>query len=186
MRIWIILFSGFIFWQCANKEITRQNLAAEDIVEWSETRKLAWSDFQGVPIATGEAIISEIVVKNPASIERTNVFAKTKLTAQCYMDKKNSWVDQSRATNELLLYNQTIFDIYELYVRKLRQTFAATDFGLREAIKTFNAVVDKNNQALLQRLKEFRTASRMGAEAEKVKSWSEKIAAEIKSLDEYR
>lgn len=186
MRIWLILFSGFIFWQCTHKEITKRNLLTEDIVEWSETRKLAWSDFQGVPILNGDAIISEIVVKNPASIERSNVFAKTRLTAQCYFDKRNSWVDKNRATNELLLYNQTIFDIYELYVRKLRQTYTATDFGLREALKVFNNVVEQNNQALLQRLKEFRIASRMGAEAETVKLWSEKIIAEIQSLDEYR
>jgi hypothetical protein len=111
---------------------------------------------------------------------------KSQCHAHCYVDKKNSWVDRKNAKDELLLYNQTIFDIYELYTRQLRQTFASTSFGLKDPIKIFNNAVEKNNEQLFARLRAFRTESGMGQNFETVKSWSAQIAAELKTVEAYK
>jgi hypothetical protein len=177
---------ALLFSHCTNKEITKRDIDAPNMIGWSESIKLSWDDFQGAPILTEGSIVSELVVKNPSSIERRSLFAKTKLTAQCYFDKSASWVNRKYATDELLLYNQTIFDIYELYVRKLRQAYDSTSFSSQDPIKTYNALVDRNNQELTNRIRQLRAETKMGADYERVKLWSEKILIEILSLDKYK
>jgi hypothetical protein len=156
-----------------------------DAFYWSETRRLTWDDFQGTPIL-GETVGSEILVKNPASIQRKNLLAKTQIFVECYFDKKSSWVNRKHATDDLLAYNQTIFDIYELYSRKLREAFDTTSFGAQDAIEVFNELVEKNSQEMNKRIQEFRIESNMGRDAEKAKLWSEAILSEIRSLDKYK
>lgn len=186
MRFFVGFIFSALFIHCSSKPIVKQNVDTEDALYWSETRKLSWDDFQGQPILGTGAIVSEIVVKNPTNFERKGLFGKSNCQAHCYVDKKNSWVDRKNAKDELLLYNQTIFDIYELYTRQLRQTFASTSFGLKDPIKIFNHVVEKNNEQLFARLKAFRTETGMGQKFETVKSWSAQISAELRALEAFK
>ena len=63
-RAWGFLLIAFLFLQCTNKEITKREVYTENVIAWSETRKLTWDDFQGAPILEGVSVVSEIVVKN--------------------------------------------------------------------------------------------------------------------------
>jgi len=186
MRLWIIAAVAVLSLQCTGKQITRQNIDRDNVIYWSESRRLTWDDFQGQPIPGGGSVVSEISAQNPASIQKRNVFSKTALTAECFFDKRSSWVDRARATDELLLYNQTIFDIYELYTRRLRQAYDTTSFGLKEPLKIFNELFERNNAAMSLRLKEFRTESKLGSDVEKVRSWSEMIMSEIHALERFK
>jgi hypothetical protein len=189
MRLRIYFLAAMLLPSCTGKQMISKTMMTDSVVYWSETRKLTWDDFQGQPVVmSGNAgsPACEIVVKNPSSIERKNLFAKTKVVAECYFDKKNSWVNKAHTSDDLLLYNQTIFDIYELYTRKLRQTFETANFDFNSATKVFNETVNHNNDALFNRLREFRTETKMGTAVEKIELWAGKINFELKGLEGYR
>ncbi len=74
-------------------------------------------------------------------------------------------VDQKQATDDLLFYNQVIFDIHELYTRKLRQAFMSPDFDMNDIVEGFNRLVEENRRALEARLNAFQRESQMGSKA---------------------
>src|SRR5438876_11403809 len=92
----------------------------EGALVWSSQQKLKWDDFQGNPIHSGGQTVCEIALQNPTYLMKGNIFSKEVVIGDCYMDRKHSWADKTKVTDQLLLYNQTMFDIYELFTRKLR------------------------------------------------------------------
>jgi hypothetical protein len=181
-RLGIALCLSLLFLRCGGKELVRRTADNPDVVYWSETRMLTWDDFQGTPILDNPDMASAISIYNPSAIERKNLFLKTRLVTECYLDKKSSWVDRKRATDDLLAYNQVIFDLHELYTRKLRQAFMAADFGLDNVVESFNRLVEENGRALNARLNAFQRESRMGSNADVTQAWFRQIRAEIREL----
>jgi hypothetical protein len=175
-----------LFLHCGGKELVRRTAENSDVVYWSETRMLSWDDFQGTPILDNPDMASAISIYNPSAIERKNLFLKTRLVTECYVDKKSSWVDRKRATDDLLAYNQVIFDIHELYTRKLQQAFMAADFGLDDVVESFNRLVEENGRSLNARLNAFQRESQMGSKADVTQAWFRQIRAEIRELAGYR
>lgn len=186
MRLRLCLILAAMLLHCAGKQIITKTIDSDNVLYWSETRRLSWNDFKGDPIPVSGASACEIFIKNPASLERKNLLAKTRLVAECYVDKEASWVVKSRTTENALLYCQTIFDIYELYTRKLRATFEAQKFDFNNATQVFNEIVNHNNDALLARVQEFRAASKLGTDVEKTRYWADKIKFELSELQQYR
>ena len=135
-----------LFFSCAG--IFQQQIdIPEDALEWSFERKISWDDFKGEPIIKDGNIVSEISVLNPAFFNKPHIFLPTNIKVFCYMDRKNSWADKSKVTDQLLLYNQTIFDIYELYTRKLKKKLSETKFGI-DPSNLFAQIVQENNDEL--------------------------------------
>ncbi|RMF64298.1 MAG: hypothetical protein D6743_09495, partial [Calditrichaeota bacterium] len=171
---------------CGGTELVRRVEANPDRVYWSETRALRWDDFQGTPVLNQPEMVSEIVIWQPSGIERKNLFGKLKVSVECYMDKKSSWVDRERATEALLFYNQVIFDIYELYTRKLRQALMTNDLLAGDGTAVFNQLAAENGQLLQLRLQQYRTESDLGRDVEVTKQWFRQIRSEIRELAAYR
>jgi hypothetical protein len=186
MRVGILLLLSVLLLHCAGKQIITKTVDSEAVLYWSEIRRLTWDDFKGEPILAGGAPACEILIKNPASLERKNLLSKTRLVAECYLDKNASWAVKSRVTETSLLYCQTLFDIYELYTRKLRAAFVAEKFDPNNATRVFNEITNRNNDALVARIHEFRLASEMGTNVEKTQYWAEKIKFELSQLQEHR
>ena len=126
-----MLLSLFLV-QCSAGKLseTHPTYNQDNFLYWSDTRKLEWDDFKGVPQGSSNDYSTEIFVSIPSSIEK-EPFTSPKLSSVCVFDKRKSWVNKNIANDTLLLYNQTIFDIHEVYARKLRKIFLETDFGKR-------------------------------------------------------
>ena len=81
--------------------------------------------------------------------------------------------------------NQTMFDIYELHARKLRQRFDNTSFGLGNQSEVFNQAVQDNQNELLDTLKQYRTETKLGADSSAMRDWASRIAGELSELSQY-
>ena len=86
----------------------------------------------------------------------------------------------------LLLYDQTIFDIHEVYARRLRKTFLETDFGLNDFKEKYQIMTEKNNNDLLNRIEEFKRESNFGQNKKSVMQWTIKIKYELQELNQYK
>ncbi len=186
-RLTFLIFALF-FIQCSSARLSDlyQKYNRNDYLYWSIDRQLTWDDFQGTPTEASGGAASEINIYNPATIERPNIFSSPKLTAICVFDKKTSWVKKNLKTNNLLLYNQVIFNIYELYTRKLRQNFIQTDFSGEGYIKKFHKLAQRMNQHIINEVQTFRVKSKYGENAEEVLKWNKHINSELEKFKDYK
>ena len=156
-----------------------------DYLYWSETRRLTWNDFQK-PLDAADSYTSEIFMSIPSSVEKENVFIQPRLISICVFDKKHSWANKKFVNDSLLVYNQTIFDIHEVYARKLRKTFSETDLSSTDYKEKFQSMTDKNNSELLDRVEEFRRKSNFGENKKIVIQWIYKIKKELQDLNKFK
>lgn len=174
--------------QCATSKISElyQIYNKQDYLYWSEDRELTWNDFQGEQLSLSDNFGGEIHIYNPSTIEKSNMFSPVKLTTICVFDKKHSWINKKFANEDLLLYNQVIFNIYELYTRKLRETFANTNFGLNDYTDKFHKMTEEMNKELNSRIDKFRKESNMGQNKEIIIEWNNQINNELATLNNYK
>jgi len=185
---YIFILLSVLFVQCAATRTSElcQTYSKENYIYWSDSRKLTWEDFQGKPIGSDENYVTEIHLYHPSTIEKANLFSTPKLTSICVFDKKHSWVNKKNASDDLLLYNQVMFNIYELYVRLLRKEFDNTDFGFDDYIQQFHTMTEKNNSDLKNRLEDFRSDADLGKNFAGIKKWEKMIDRELNELKFYK
>jgi hypothetical protein len=180
-------FAGLLtlLFSCAPTDIQKESsINPDDIVRWTDTTKLSWNDFQGKPPKDAKAN-SEIVIQLPAKFHEAKFLTSASTTVECYVDKKASWVRKSQAKTQLLLYNQTLFNLYEVYARKLRKNFVETDFSIENPAGVFDSIYQAHTAELSKVAARYRRESGTGTKNKKIKEWSEKISAELKELDKY-
>jgi hypothetical protein len=186
LSILFIIASLAFLSSCATVNTQREsNINPNNVVRWTDTTKLSWDDFQGQPAKEAKAG-SEIIIQSPANFHKATYLNPASATVECYVDKKASWVKKSQAKPQLLYYHQTLFDLYELYTRKLRKKFAETTFGIENPSGVFDSIYQAHTADLSKAVTQYRTETGMGTKNKKIKEWSEKIASELKELDKYR
>lgn len=188
MKKYLFLIFSLFLMQCATSKISElyQIYNKQDYLYWSEDRELTWNDFQGEQLSLSDNFGGEIHIYNPSTIEKSNMFSPVKLTTICVFDKKHSWINKKFANEDLLLYNQVIFNIYELYTRKLRETFANTNFGLNDYTDKFHKMTEEMNKELNSRIDKFRKESNMGQNKEIIFDWNNQINNELATLNNYK
>ncbi len=186
LAFFIFVGSFTLLSSCATTNTQKESsINPNDIVRWTDTTKLSWDDFQGQP--TKEAKVgSEIIIQSPANFHKATFLDPASITVECYVDKKASWVKKSQAKPQLLYYHQTLFDLYELYARKLRKKLSETNFGIENPSGVFDSIYQAHTADLSKAVAQYRAESGMGTKNKKIKEWSEKIASELKELDEYK
>ena len=187
LKLLLSLFFAFFFLQCASYNFNEffKTYNTEEYSYWTGKKALSWSDFEGIPNDTSGDIASHIQVYNPAIIEMKNAFSHAKLAAICLFDKKKSWVIKAKASEDQLLYDQVIFNIYELYTRKLRMIFSKTDFSIEDYKDKFQTITKENNKKLIETINQFRKDTFSGQIGEATKLWYGKISDELDSLNDY-
>jgi hypothetical protein len=180
------LLSLFLI-QCSAGKLseTHQTYNQDDYLYWSDNRKLTWDDFKGVPPANSNNYSTQIFMSIPSSIDK-DLFNSPKLTSLCIFDKRHSWVNKNITDNRLLIYDQALFDIHEIYARRLRKTFLETDFGLNDFKEKYQSMTEKNNKDLLNRIEEFKRESNFGQNKKSVMQWTIKIKYELQELNQYK
>lgn len=101
----------------------------EQMVLWTPSKKLTWSDFKGKPsnISNAAAITaSGISYSFSAQGTKDKVELDFKVETHFYPDK--SWYKATTANPIVLSHEQLHFDISEVFARKLRQILAETKF----------------------------------------------------------
>ena len=185
-KVILIFLYSILLVSCAGLNSPQYSSIDENsIVRWDENRKLTWNDFQGEPIKNA-SVSSELLIQMPANFNKAALFLSSNFNVECYFVKNGSWVDSSKATEQLLKYNQSIFDIYELYARKLRKKFEETEFGVSDPTDKFNSIYHNNSEALSKELINYRKETELGINKNKIDEWSIKIANMLKELENYK
>lgn len=187
IKLLLPLTFAFFFLQCASNNFDEffKTYNTHEYSYWTGKKDLTWTEFEGTPNDTSADVASHIQVYNPAIIEMKNAFSNPALEAICIFDKKKSWVKKSNATDDQLLYDQVIFNIYELYTRKLRKTFSETNFSIEDYKEKFQTITKENNQQLIKTVNQLRKDTFSGQIPEATKLWYGKISDELDSLKDY-
>jgi len=174
--------------QCSGSRIAEMESIydSKDYLRWSDKIKLSWSDFMGNPITGIAGVGSQANILFPTTVERPTILSTPKLFAFVVFDKNNSWVLPEAKNQNLLLYNQTYFDIYELHARKLKESFSNSEFGLNDGAEIFHRLSEENNKKLNDMLNNFQRDTELGRNEGKLLSWAEEVNDSLDTLKDYK
>lgn len=187
-KLTFFFFAGSLtlLFSCATVNTQKESsINPNDIVRWTDTTKLSWDDFTGKPPAN-TTLGSEMIVLTPAEFQEPTFFNSATAKIECFMVKNVSWVVKSKAKKQLLAYNQILFDIYELSIRKLRKIIAETDFKVKDPVGLFNNIHNEHNNALVKTISQYRSETKASANTKKLMEWAEKITQELTVLEDFK
>jgi hypothetical protein len=101
----------------------------DQVILWSPTKKLTWSDFKGRPSnISGAAAITASGISYSFSAQGTKDKMELDFKVETHFYPNNSWYKPKLANPIILGHEQLHFDISEVYARKFRQILAKTKF----------------------------------------------------------
>ncbi|MCB0519048.1 MAG: hypothetical protein KDD27_08920 [Saprospiraceae bacterium] len=156
-----------------------------NLVHWSATRKLTVDDF-GIKIQNGDASPCFAQYSVGYQVGGFDFLRKNfNQKVSNYMIKSASWIDTTGDVSTLLRYQQTLFDLCEIYTRRFRKALkenrkkilTGTDFieALNEQIMT-----DFANRRLL-----FEQETNSGLLPDRHRLWEIQIRKELDELEEF-
>lgn len=107
----LALLLGFVI-------IGSSNRTADEVIYWSENRKLTWDDFQGNPdynYVDVSALTSSGILHFKGCEDGKIIYE-----IKAYFEKDYSWVKAEALTAHHLEHEQIHFDITQLYAKKLK------------------------------------------------------------------
>lgn len=175
MKKIFILFSLL----CIVSSLISQN----DTIHWSAGKPLTWNDFKGdVPdtsLADGFADVKILASsKNPAKYSLSNTYVVT------VFNWRNSWVKPKMDSEMYLKYFQVMFDIGELYSRKLRKSIK--EIKLDPYPVTFDEKIKASQIGQADRISQFKRESKSGTFETAITRWYDNVKAELTELDAFK
>jgi len=158
-----------------------------DYLNWSATRRLTAADFQMKPQSSQnlngslamfsyslDGSVGQLLGKKANGI----VWARMLRTA--------SWMDVATAEQQLR-YQQTLFDIEELYIRRFRQQARANARRILLVGKPdINTLLDAEMKAAQLRQASYAEETNYGTIPEKQAAWQQQILVELQELQAYQ
>jgi hypothetical protein len=156
---------------------------SSDTIHWSVSKVLSWSDFKGDVIDTA-GVDGDAVIQILASSKKGSRFTGNSTYVVTVFDWRNSWVKPKSETDTYLKYFQVMFDIGELYSRKLRKSIK------EEALDAYPmSFEEKYNTAKIgfkDRCKQFNKESKLGTYDLAINRWVDNIKSELTELDTFK
>lgn len=149
-----------------------------NLIPWSASRKLAWSDFKGDPDphSSNAALTSSNI-----NIEFGYNEDGFQYAIKCSFDKNRSWV--RIRTNEVLAHEQGHFDIAEIYARRLNKLMKAYRFNAKTAGNDINQLYENTMKQHLQTQTRYDQETDYSRNKPKQDEWLKKIEGDLKSLE---
>lgn len=136
---------------------------------------LTWNDFRGNPF-TSSPNASELNYQLSYSTTKKRIADTTLFTFQTknYINPNISWVKENYKSDQLLKYNQVIFNILELHRRKLQSQLHRIDnmYLAEEKFRT-------QNQNCNYEIKRFQKDTKFGTDRYALEYWNRRIAQEL-------
>jgi len=167
------LYSSFLF---------SQSKESDDYIPWSSTRKLTANDFiiQTKDLQTTTSFAQFYMDYQVGSFDFMSKNFNKKVGN--YFIKSGSWLDTTYDTGKSIRYQQTLFDIAEIYARQFRKELKAKKnkiFGGTNFIKELNAKIISD---FSKRRIEYDTETEYGSDAAKQAEWENEIQVELNEL----
>lgn len=176
-RITAIVFL-FLRFHCSIAQANDSN-----VMEWSAGYKLTYEDFKGMPGNGSEVALTSSGFYFLYDYDG-NKHLKVEIKAM--FDKSKSWFREDGKNEQVLLHEQTHFDITELYVRQFRKFLVEKQFtsGMKFNLllpRYYNEFINKCSTA--QNHYDIETSH--GTRDAQQKEWEKKITRQLKQLEEY-
>lgn len=151
----------------------------ENQKQWA-AGKLTWNDFQGKPMPvapTGSELIYFFYYQPEKVKTADTVFFRLRTIA--FIDRQQSWVQDSAKTDLQLKFNQAIFNTLEWHRRKLENRFLKVFEPQKEAPELFNA----ENRIFRETVARLSVETRNGNDEAKVNNWLIRSYQKLDSID---
>jgi hypothetical protein len=149
----------------------------EELLKWSNTRKLTWADYKAAPDSANEFAASTTTY---LIIDYTFMPDNFRFNIQSFFSKTNSW--GLNKTDYILRHEQGHFDIAEIFARKLYQKLKDYRYNNKtfkdDTQKIYDIIV--NEKTKMQ--SDYDNATNHSINEIKQAEWLKKIA---KMLEEY-
>jgi len=155
-------------------------IQSNNLIPWSASRKLEWSDFKGTPdpLSHNAALTSSNINIDFGYDEKGFQY-----TIKCNFDKNRSWV--RIRNNDVLAHEQGHFDIAEIYARKLNKLMKGYHFNAKTAGTDVNQLYENTMKQHRQTQVQYDEETDYSRNRPKQQEWLKKIADDLKSLDEF-
>jgi hypothetical protein len=155
-------------------------------IEWSESQKLTWADFQGAQSrGQGYAASSSTGISFAYSVKHYADDFDLDYSVACHFYPEESWYDPNSASAYILKHEQTHFDISELHARILRKLISEASFSkdLKIEIKAIYKEVEKQRGEMQHR---FDTETNHSINKEKEFLWEEFVAKKLQGYERWK
>ncbi|WP_243346048.1 hypothetical protein [Parabacteroides sp. FAFU027] len=99
--------------------------------------------------------------------------------------KSASWIDTTQYTAQSLRYQQTLFDMAEIYVRRFRKELRENKKKLFAGLSIVDQLNAKNSADFTKRRLQYDSETKSGTIEEQQKIWKQTIQAELNELSEF-
>ena len=155
-------------------------IQTNNLIPWSASRKLAWSDFKGTPDSHSP---NAALTSSNINIEFGYDDDRFQYAIKCNFDKNRSWVRIKN--NEVLAHEQGHFDIAEIYARKLNRIMKAYRFNAKTASTDVNLLYENTMKQHRQVQTQYDHETDYSRNKQKQEEWLKKIADDLKGLEEF-
>jgi Bacterial protein of unknown function (DUF922) len=166
----------------------RNQMAGHDAVAWSATRRLSWTDFQGIAPTRGDE----------SALTAYSLFHGATCTGRSFEFKviaaflpRQSWVRPAVVANattssRTLRHEQTHFDLSEVHVRRMRRYFAELFEPCMKTTEELGALAQRfvREEGAAQRRYDDETSH--GRVTKKQAEWDAEVGRQLASLGKFQ
>ncbi|MCX6315750.1 MAG: DUF922 domain-containing protein [Bacteroidetes bacterium] len=152
--------------------------ANDDLVKWSATRKLQWSDYKADPDPNSDAAASTTTLLSIEYNMKNDQFGY-KITST--FSRSRSWGRHKDAY--ILAHEQGHFDIAEIFARLLNKKMAEYKFNQRTYQKDLKKIYDDVTDDKEEMQNQYDKETRHSINKEKQAAWLKKIADMLKEYE---
>lgn len=157
----------------------------DDRVYWNDRQKLIVDDF-GIKTKNLESGATSADFAIDYDVSRFNFVSKNfNKNVRNYMVKSTSQIDTTGNVRQYLLYQQTLFDLSEVYARELRKALKENRKLLISGTKVADELNWKVMSEFLDRRSKYTQETNSAGDPVKQKEWEDQIAYELNELKDY-
>lgn len=157
----------------------------QDNLLWSATHKLTLNDFS-IKTKSNETTSSFAQFSVDYQVSGFDFLTKNfNKKVHNYIIKTASWIDTTSNINQSLLYQQTLFDICEIYTRQFRKALREN----RKKIANGTEIVKELNNKIMtdfsKRRIDYDRETKFGTDFTTQKKWETQIQKELSELNDF-
>jgi hypothetical protein len=165
--------------------VAQNDSRQDDQLPWSSTRKLVLSDFvirtSTVPGSSSHARFS--MQFDPGGSRALPADLNDRV--HNYFIRSDAWIDTSYDVNTSLRYQQTLFDLCEIYTRHFRRDLRENRKALRKGRMTVDELNAKAMSGFAARRIQYDTETQTGSSNQAQIKWEAAIRRELMELREF-
>lgn len=162
-----------------------QTISDDNLVFWSSTKKLMAKDFK-IKTSNGETNPSFGQFSVDYKVNGFDFLTKNfNKKVRNYFIKSASWIDTTATVSISIRYQQTLFDICEIYARQFRKELKENRKKIASGVQFVEGLNQKAMTDLSNRRVVYDRETKFGTVIEKQSEWEKQIQNELNDLKEF-